>query len=99
MILHHAPQPFANQPCAPNNRTKINPEITGDTENGRSINVVNRLLPLNSKRVIAQAAATPNTVFNGTVTNAVNKVSLIADSVSASDNAASSPYALEKPEK
>ncbi len=77
-----------NQPSAPNNSTKINPEITGDTENGRSIKVVNRLLPLNSKRVIAQAAATPNTVFNGTVTAAVNKVNLIAASVSGSDNAA-----------
>jgi len=47
-------QPIAKPTSAPNNRTKINPEITGDTENGRSIKVVNKLLPLNSKRVIAR---------------------------------------------
>ena len=77
-----------NQPSAPNNKTNIKPEITGETENGKSIKVVNRLLPLKSKRVTAQAAARPKIVFNGTVTNAVNSVSLRAAKVSGSDKAA-----------
>ena len=34
-----------NQPCAPNSSTKTRPEITGDTENGRSIRVTSKFLP------------------------------------------------------
>ena len=49
-----------NKPCAPNSSTKIRPEITGETENGRSISVISRRLPRNSNFAIAHAAATPN---------------------------------------
>ena len=35
-------------------------------EKGKSINVINRFLPLNLNFAIAQAAARPNTVFIGT---------------------------------
>ena len=34
-----------NQPCAPNSSTKIMPEITGETANGRSIRVIRTFLP------------------------------------------------------
>ena len=37
-----------NQPCAPNSSTKIIPEITGETANGRSIRVISRFLPRKS---------------------------------------------------
>ena len=39
--LSHGP----NQPRAPNNNTKIKPEITGETLNGKSTTVISRLLP------------------------------------------------------
>src|SRR6185295_1785927 len=58
--------------------------MTGDTENGRSISVVRKALPLNSNLAVAQAAATPNTRFSGTAMAATSKVSQIADSVSGS---------------
>ncbi len=60
------------------------PEMTGDTENGRSINVISRLLPWNSNLVIAQAAATPKTRLSGTAIAAVSKVNSIAASASGS---------------
>ena len=50
-----------NKPWAPNSSTKTRPEITGLTENGRSINVIRKVLPRKSNFVIAQAAITPNT--------------------------------------
>ena len=50
-----------NQPCRPNSCTKISPETTGDTANGRSMSVISRRLPRNSNLVIAHAAAMPNT--------------------------------------
>ena len=71
-----------SQPCAPNINTKIKPEITGDTEKGKSINVIKKSFPRKSKRVIAHAAATPKMVFSGTVINAVNNVKRIAASIS-----------------
>ena len=58
--------------------------MTGDTENGRSISVVRKALPLNSNLAIAQAAATPKTRLSGTAMAATSKVSQIADSVSGS---------------
>src|SRR5580704_6169440 len=42
------------------------PAMTGDTANGRSISVINVLLPRNSNLAIAHAAATPNTRLHGT---------------------------------
>src|SRR5688572_11494021 len=47
--------------CELNNNTYTRPEMTGDTENGRSINVVRKALPLNSNLAIAHAATTPKT--------------------------------------
>jgi hypothetical protein len=40
--------------------------MTGDTENGRSINVVSSALPLNSNFAMAHDAASPKTRFDGT---------------------------------
>ena len=58
--------------------------MTGDTLNGRSINVSN--VPLNGKRYLAMSheAAMPNTRLTGTEMAAVSSVSLTADSVSGS---------------
>ena len=41
----------------------MRPETTGDTENGRSIRVIRKVLPRNSNLAIAQAAASPKTRF------------------------------------
>ena len=65
-------------PRAPKSSTKIRPEITGDTLNGRSISVISALLPRNRYFAISQAAATPNTRFSGTQIAAVSSVSRIA---------------------
>ena len=73
-----------NQPCAPNSSTSTRPAITGETANGRSISVTSRLLPRNSKRAMAQAAAMPNSVLAGTTIAAVSSVSRIAACVSGS---------------
>src|SRR6266702_1533236 len=67
------------------------PAITGETEKGRSINVINRLLPRNSNLVIVHAAATPKTRLIGTAMAAVSKVSSIAER--ASGSATASQYA------
>ena len=47
-------------PCAPKSSTKTRPEMTGDTANGRSINVTSSGVPGTWKRAIAHAAAMPN---------------------------------------
>ena len=65
-------------PCAPNSSTKIMPEMTGETANGRSISVISRFLPRKSKRVIAHAAASPKITLSGTAMAAVSSVSRIA---------------------
>jgi len=57
-------------------------------ENGRSISVTSRLLPLNSNLAIAHEAAMPKIVFSGTEIAATIKVSWIAASASGSLNAA-----------
>ena len=75
-------------PAAPNSSTKIRPAITGETENGRSISVISRLLPRNSNLAIAQAAATPKTRLSGTAIAAASSVSRIAASASGSTSAA-----------
>ncbi len=64
------------------------PAITGDTENGRSIRVISRLLPRNSNLLTAHAAATPKMVFSGTAIAAASRVRRIELSVSASTSAA-----------
>src|SRR3954469_24856580 len=71
-----------NQPRAPNNSTKIKPEITGETLNGRSTTVIRILLPQKSYFEISQAAAIPKTTLSGTEIPAVSRVSQIADTVS-----------------
>ena len=52
-------------PPAPNNRTNTSPEITGETEKGRSISVSSSCLPRKWNFAIAQAAETPTTMLNG----------------------------------
>ena len=73
-----------NTPRAPNSSTKINPAMTGDTLNGRSISVSNAFLPGKRYFAISQAAAMPKTRFIGTEMAAVISVSLIAEIVSGS---------------
>ena len=76
-----------NQPLAPNSSTQTRPEITGETENGSSIRVISRLRPRNWKRPMHQAAASPHTVFSGTLIAATSNVSPIAATVSGSASA------------
>ena len=52
--------------------------MTGETENGRSISVIRKLLPLKSNLAIAQAAARPKTRLSGTAIAATSSVSRIA---------------------
>src|SRR3977135_2147740 len=58
-LCSHGPQ----YPCAPNNSTNTRPEITGLTENGRSISEIRNVLPGDSNLVMAQAASTPKTTI------------------------------------
>ena len=58
------------------------PAMTGDTANGRSISVINRLRPGKRNFAMAQPAATPNTRFAGTEMLAASRVSLTAASAS-----------------
>src|SRR3979490_1180095 len=89
----HGPQ----YPCAPNSSTNTSPEITGLTENGRSISEIRKVLPRKSNLAIAQAATIPNTRLRLTEIAATNSVSLIADSASGSDSAEKyAPTPLEK---
>ena len=60
------------------------PEITGETASGRSMSVIRKLLPRNSNFAMAQAAASPNSVFSGTTTAAAVSVRRIAAPVSGS---------------
>jgi hypothetical protein len=62
--------------------------MTGLTENGKSINVIRKVLPRKSNLAIAQAAITPNTRLSVTEIAATSSVSLIADSASGSASAA-----------
>jgi hypothetical protein len=80
----HGPQ----KPCAPNSSTNTSPEMTGLTENGRSISEIRNVLPRKSNFAIAQAATTPNTRLRPTEIAATISVSLMADSASGSDSAA-----------
>src|SRR6202048_2951308 len=82
-LCSHGPQ----YPCAPNSSTKTRPEITGLTENGKSISEIRKVLPRKSNLAIAQAATTPNTRLRPTEIAATLSVSLIADSASGSDSA------------
>ena len=69
---------------APNSSTKHSPATTGETENGRSINVIRKALPRKSNLAMAQAAAMPKTAFSGTAMAAVSRVSRIAERASGS---------------
>ena len=64
------------------------PDTTGDTEKGRSISVIKKLLPQNSYFATAQAAMTPNTRFSGTAIAATVSVSWMAASDCRSSNEA-----------
>ena len=63
------------------------PEITGETENGRSISVISRLLPRNSNLAMHQDAATPKTRLSGTAMAATSTVNWIAETASCSTRA------------
>jgi len=52
--------------------------MTGEMENGRSRIESRRLLPLNSKRVMHQAAQMPKTALSGTAMAATSRVSQMA---------------------
>ena len=67
-----------NHPCEPMSRTKIMPEITGETANGRSMSVTSRFRPGKVNLLMHQAAATPNTRLIGTATAATSNVSRAA---------------------
>jgi hypothetical protein len=45
-----------NNPCAPNMSTRIKPDTTGEMENGSSMRVMSRLLPL-KRACVPRAAA------------------------------------------
>ena len=74
-------------PWAPNSSTNTSPEMTGLTENGRSISVIRKVLPVKSNLAMAQAAITPNTRLRVTEIAAISSVSRIADSASGSASA------------
>src|SRR3546814_7112248 len=67
-----------NHPCAPKSSTKIRPDTTGDTEKGKSMKVMSRLLPGKSNLAIAQDAARPKSTLSGTLMAATRRVSLTA---------------------
>jgi len=67
---------------------KIRPEMTGDTEKGRSIRVMRAFLPRNRNLVIAHAAQTPKMVLRGTAISAVVSVRRSAARASGSRSAA-----------
>src|ERR1700716_2793801 len=91
-LCSHGPQ----YPCAPNSSTKTRPEITGLTENGRSISDIRKVLPRKSNLAIDQAATNPNTRLRPTEIAATHSVSLIADQASGSESAAKyAPIPLE----
>src|SRR5262245_22430349 len=77
-----------NSPCLPNSSTKISPEITGETENGRSIRARSSVRPRKRKCAISHEAASPNATLQGTAIPAVSSVSLMALLVSPSEIAA-----------
>ena len=66
----------------------MRPEITGETEKGRSISVFSRLLPVNSNLAMAHDAASPKIRLAGTAMAATSKVSLMAATASGSVMAA-----------
>src|SRR5690349_5383919 len=82
-----------NQPFAPNSSTHTSPEITGDTETGSSISVINNARPANWNLPMHHAAASPQNVFTGTLIAATSKVSSIAVIASGSVNASATAEA------
>jgi hypothetical protein len=73
-----------NHPFLPKSRTNTNPDITGETAKGKSINEVRMLLPLKLNFAISHDAAIPKIILQGTAIKAVNNVSFIAEKVSGS---------------
>ena len=84
MRISCSPSHAPNHPELPNKSTKIRPAMTGETANGRSINVMRSPLPRNSNFAMSQAVATPKMVLRGTVMITTKRVSLIAASASGS---------------
>ena len=66
----------------------MRPEITGETEKGRSISVFSMLLPTKSNLAMAQDAAKPKITLAGTAMAATSRVSLMAATASGSVMAA-----------
>ncbi len=56
----------------------MRPAMTGETAKGKSMSVINVLLPRNSNFAIAHAAATPKTRLKGTAIAATVSVSFTA---------------------
>src|SRR3546814_11367453 len=71
-------------PCAPKSSTKIRPDTTGDTEKGKSMKVMSRLVPGKSNLAIAQDEARPKSTLSGTLMAATRRVSLLAAKASGS---------------
>src|SRR5436309_3390281 len=67
-----------NDPWAPNSSTKTSPEMTGETEKGKSMRVTRKLFPRKENLVIAHDAANPKSRLSTTATVALNAVSLKA---------------------
>src|SRR5258708_37822894 len=63
-----------NQPRAPKSKTNTKPDVTGETENGRSIKEMSAVLPGKSNLAIAQEAAIPKIKLAGTAIAATNNV-------------------------
>ena len=57
--------------------TYTRPEITGDTENGRSTRVTRKLLPRKSNLAMAHDAARPKAVLSGTATAAISSLKVL----------------------
>jgi len=82
-----APSHGPSRLSAPKSSTKIMPEMTGDTANGMSMNETSSRLPGKSQRVMAMAAAMPNSVLRGTEMATAISVRRMAFAVSESEMA------------
>ena len=65
----------------------MSPEMTGDTEKGKSMSVVRALFPTNSNLAMSHDAASPKTRLSGTAMPAAINVSFAAAIASGSFSA------------
>jgi hypothetical protein len=77
-----------NHPWAPNSSTKINPEITGETANGRSISVIRQVLALELELGDGPRRRQAEARFSVTAAAAASSVRRMAESASGSRMAA-----------